>query len=104
MSNQHSTQTTPEVWTSEVIRFVANDDCGGVRCTYVRIDRNNIAHVAARITGDAIGAEQPLCVHVPSTYGAPNSYGDVTHTLPDHIKTHDQAVAWWVKNLSGGGR
>lgn len=99
-----STHTAPDVWTSEVIRYTDANDFGGVRCTYVRSDRDNIAHVAARIMGDSIGAEQPLRVHTPTIRGGPNSYGDVTHTLPDHIKTHDEAVAWWVKSLTGGGR
>ncbi len=99
-----STQTTPDVWTSEVIRYTATDDCGGIRCTYVRIDRDNIAHVAVRITGDSIGSEQPLRVHVPSIRGGPNFYDNVTTTLPTYIKTHDEAVSWWVKSLTGGGR
>ena len=99
-----STKTESGVWTSEVVSYIANDECTGVRCTYVRIDNGNIALVAARITGDSIGAEQPLRVHTPNVRGGPNSYDNVTNTLPDHIKTHDEAVSWWIKSFTGGGR
>ncbi len=104
MSNQHSTQITPEVWTSEVVRYTASDDCGGVRCTYVRSDRNNVARLAAKVTGEARGAEQDLRVYMPTIKNKRYKLKDITHTLPDHIKTHDEAVTWWIKRLTGGGQ
>jgi hypothetical protein len=96
--------TAPTVWTSEVVSYIANDDCVGVRCTYVRIDNGNITRVAARITGDAIGAEQPLRVCAPAFRHGRYVYDDVTATLPKHVATHDEAVAWWLKCLTGGER